>query len=182
MELDLKGTVLLETDKLILRRFVLSDAEDMFKNYGSDPEVSKFLSWNVHKNIEDSKNTINFFMEAYNRDSFHWAIILKENNELIGDIAVNHIDKKNHNCEIGYQLGSKFWGNGYATEALKKVIDFLLDECNFHLIECKYVVSNPASGRVMEKAGMRKDAVLPERRYNKFTNTYEDLIYYSIRR
>lgn len=174
------GTVVLETDRLFLRKFTIDDAPAMFKNYGSDSNVTKFLNWKTHETIDDAKTSIKLFMSEYENDGFHWAVVVKDTNELIGDITVNHIDKKNNNCEVGYQFGSKYWGKGYASETLKVVLNFLLNDCEFNLVECKHMSSNLASGRVMEKAGMTKDATLPNRRYNKYTNKYEDLIIYSI--
>lgn len=92
------------------------------------------------------------------------------------------MSKKNHYCELGYCYGSKYWNKGYATEALKAVIDYLLDECELHVVEAKHYSSNPASGRVMQKAGMMKEAVMIERHYEKDTNSYSDLICYYIKR
>ena len=67
-------------------------------------------------------------------------------------------------------------GNGYATEALRAVIEYLLKECDFYLVEARHISENPASGRVMEKAGMHKDAVLRDRRINKHTGERNDAI------
>ena len=177
--MKLLGTKTLETERLLLRKFNMNDAEAVFNNYGSDSNVTKYLGWKTHETLEDAKESVRYFMSVYNDNGFHWAVLIKDTNELIGDIAVNHIDKKNNNCDVGYQYGSKFWGNGYAVEALNVVLDYLLNDCEFHLVECKYTTSNVASGRVMEKAGMTKDAVLPNRRYNKYTNEYEELVIYS---
>ena len=178
--MEMIGTKTLETDRLILRKFTMDDVNDVFKNYGSDPNVTKYLSWKTHESIEDAKVSVEYFMSSYKDNGYHWAVVLKDINEVIGDIKVHTIDKRNNICEIGYQYGSKFWGKGYATEALKIVIEFLFDECEFHLIEARHRSSNPASGKVMEKAGMTKDAVLKNRRYNKYTDSYEDLVIYSI--
>ena len=90
------------------------------------------------------------------------------------------MSKKHNNCELCYVFGSKFWGNGYASETLKRVLHFLLLECNFHLVEAKHHASNPDSGRVMKKAGMKKDAILRERRVNKIKDGYDDLVIYSM--
>lgn len=178
--MKLLGTITLETDRLILRKFTIDDAPKMFKNYGSDSNVNKFFNWKTHKTINDSIETIKLFMKEYENNGFHWAVLIKDTNELIGDIAINHIDKKNNNCEIGYQFGSNYWGKGYATETLKVILDYLLNDCEFNLVEGKCRSSNVSSSRVMEKAGMNRDAILPKRRYNKYTNEYEDLIVYSI--
>lgn len=71
-------------------------------------------------------------------------------------------------------------GKGYVTETLKIVIEYLIKECNFHLVEAKHHASNPASGRVMGKVGMKKDDILRERRKNKLIDGYDDLVIYSI--
>lgn len=94
----------------------------------------------------------------------------------VGDRKDHHIngkikDRYNQICEIVL---------GYATEVLKRVIEFLLFDCDFHLVEARHHASNPASGRVMEKAGMKKDGVLRERRVNKLIDGYDDLVIYSI--
>lgn len=177
--MKLLGTRILETERLILRKFSMDDVDAMFNNYGRDLNVTKYLNWKTHETLEDSKESIKLFMSKYDDNLFHWAVLIKDSNELIGDIAVNRIDNRNNNCEVGYQFGSRYWGNGYATETLKVVLDYLLNDCEFYLVECRHTSSNVASGKVMEKAGMIKDAILPNRRYNKYTNKYEDLIVYS---
>ena len=97
----------------------------------------------------------------------------------MGDISIVGRDTKYNTCELGYCLGSKFWNQGYASEALKGVIEYLLNEENIRLVECKHVSNNPASGRVMQKAGMHYDGTLPQRRIDKDGNIV-DLVYYSI--
>ena len=100
----------------------------------------------------------------------------------IGSISAVNIHKNDLNVEIGYCYGSKYWGNGYATEALKCVINFFLNNCNMHLVEARHISGNPASGRVMEKAGMKKETILKDRRINKYTKEFNDLIVYSIKK
>ena len=69
----------LETERLILRKFTLDDAKDMFNNYGSDSDTSKYLVWNTHKNIEDSISYIKDVLEKYQKDNFYcWGVVLKE--------------------------------------------------------------------------------------------------------
>lgn len=174
------GTITLETERLILRRFKIEDAENMYKNWATDPECNKFLSWNLHKNIEETKTVIQNWINEYETGSYNWVVELKENKEIIGNISAVHFRKKDLNCEIGYCYGSKYWGKGYGTEALKRVIEFFLNECNLHLVEARHISGNPASGRVMEKAGMKKEAVLKDRRMNKYTKELNDLVVYSV--
>ena len=105
---------------------------------------------------------------------------LKDNNDLIGAINAVNINKKHNNVELGYCYSSKYWNKGYAAEALRRVIEYFLIECDVHLVEADHISENPASGRVMEKAGMKKDGILRDRRINKISGKYNDLICYSI--
>lgn len=89
------GTKELETERLILRKFTLDDAKDMFNNYGSDSDASKYLVWNTHKNIEDSISYIKDVLEKYKKDNFYcWGVVLKETNALFGAISVIDLDIK----------------------------------------------------------------------------------------
>lgn len=176
------GTITLETERLILRRFKIEDARQMYNNWATDKECSKFLSWEVHKDISETKEILEKWINDYENNSYNWVVEIKSNHELIGSISVIKNYEKDFYCEIGYCYGSKYWGKGYATEALKKVIDYLLNECKFNLVEACHISGNPASGRVMQKAGMHKEAVLTERKFNKHTKQLDDLIFYSITR
>ena len=174
------GTITLETERLILRRFELEDAEQMYNNWATDPLCNRYLSWELHKSVEETRSFIQKCIEDYDQGSYKWVVELKDTKELIGSISAVHISKKDLNCEIGYCYGSKYWGNGYGTEALKRVIEFFLNDCNLYLIEARHISGNPASGRVMEKAGMKKEAVLKDRCINKDTKELNDAIIYSI--
>ena len=171
---------ILETDRLILRKFKIDDYKEMFDNWASDEKVCKYVSFTPHKDYKETKEILNKWIKEYDMGNYNFAVELKDTKEIIGNIETVSISKKNNTCELGYCYGSKYWGCGYATEALRRVIEFLLIECDFHLVETKHKSSNPASGRVMEKAGMKKDGILRERRYNKETNMYDDLIVYSM--
>lgn len=174
------GTITLETEHLILRKFKIDDAAQMYNNWATDPKCNKYLSWDLHKDIEETKDYIQGIIDSYEESSYKWVVQLKDTQELIGSISAVKIRKKDLNCEIGYCYGSKYWGNGYATEALRKVIEFFLNECGLYLVEARHLSGNPASGIVMEKAGMKKEAVLRDRRINKHTKELDDLIVYSI--
>ena len=174
------GTKDLETERLILRKFTLDDAKDMFNNYGSDSDTSKYLVWNTHKNIEDSISYIKDVLEKYKKDSFYcWGVVLKETNALFGAISVIDLDIKNHTAEVGYCYGSKWWRNGYAAESFKRVIAFLFDEVGIETIYADHYLDNVASGRVMEKCGLKKEGILRKRMYDKNGNL-SDLVSYSI--
>ena len=174
------GTITLETENLILKKFKIEDAEGMYYGWATDPESNKYLLWELHNNIEETKEIIQKWIDEYENGSYNWIVEIKSTNEIIGSISVVKNHKEDLNCEVGYCYGSKYWGNGYATEALKKVINYLLNECGFHLVEAYHISDNPASGKVMKKAGMKMDAVLRDRKINKHTQELNDEIVYSI--
>ena len=173
-------TKTIQTNRLILRKFTITDADDMYNNWASDTECCKYLAWNVHKNIDETKALLESWIKAYDEGCYNWVVEIKNTHEIIGSISVMTALEKHSTCELGYCYGSKYWGNGYATEALRAVIEYLLKECDFYLVEARHISENPASGRVLEKAGMHKDAVLRDRRINKHTGERNDAIIYSM--
>ncbi|MBR3954017.1 MAG: GNAT family N-acetyltransferase [Clostridia bacterium] len=162
------GTQKLETDRLILRRYICEDAAAMFKNWASDGEVTKFLMWKTHDSVEVSKSIITDWLQQYSDERYyHWAIVLKENgDEPIGDIAVVHMNEKVSMMHIGYCIGRKWWHQGITSEALKAVMDFLFDVVGVNRIESRHDPRNPNSGKVMQKCGMKYEGTLHSSDWN----------------
>ena len=176
------NTKTLESDRLILRKFKIDDAEGMYNNWASESECCKYLTWNEHKDVNETRKVIQSWIDKYEEGSYNWVVELKDTGEIIGNISVVDINNEHAVAEVGYCYGSKYWGKGYATEALRRVIEYLLLECNLYIVEAMHIRDNPASGRVMQKAGMKQDGVLRDRRINKYTKERNDLIVYSIKR
>lgn len=174
------GTQRIETERLILRRFCIEDVEDMYYGWASDPRVSHYLLWETHKDMQETYAILERWISYYENNSYNWAVQCKQSGKLIGNISCVGMNREQHSCEIGYCYGTSHWGHGYATEALMAVINFLLNDCKLHVIEAKHHSLNVASGLVMQKAGMLKEAVLKDRKYNPEYHTYSDLIVYSI--
>lgn len=176
------GTRTIETDRLVLRKIDISDAEDMFSNWASDEEVTRYVPWKPHKTIEDTKEIINFWLiDIDDADVYRWCIVYKDSMQPIGTIDVVNLDEDLETAEIGYCLSRKHWGQGIMTEALIAVIDYLFSNVNFNRITAKHNVKNLASGKVMEKSGMTFEGVLRQAgKDNK--GDYCDLSYYSILR
>ena len=161
------GTTTLETERLILRRFTAEDAGSMFNNWASDDEVTKYLTWPTHKSVEDSKWFINFCLEGYKDLSFYnWAIELKDDHELIGNISIVDINEEADEMSFGWVLGKKYWGNGYAPEACNKVIDVMFNEVGINRMIAEHDVNNPKSGRAMQKLGMKFEGIIYQCRKN----------------
>ena len=174
------GTVTLETERLILRRITKADAEEAFKNWTNDPETAKFVTWDPHGTIEVTKELFTKWEEEYSlKHKYRWVVYVKELDTIIGTIDIVNQSNKQKTCEIGYCYGSKFWGKGYGTEALTKVLAFLLNEVGFEVVEARHLITNPASGRVMEKAGMAYEATLRSRYIDPDTFERTDIKIYS---
>ena len=156
-----QGTQLLETERLILRRFSRDDAEPMFRNWASDSEVTKFLMWPTHPNTDVTRAVLEDWEKHYPEENYyHWAITLKELREPIGSIAVVEQDEKSSKAHIGYCIGRKWWHQGITSEALKAVIDYLFDEIGFNRIESRHDPRNPNSGKVMMKCGLKYEGTM----------------------
>ena len=160
--LNHKGTKTIETERLILRPFVMEDAEAVFRNWASDDEVTKHLTWPTHGSVEVSRAVLSDWTSHYGEPDFYqWAIVLKENGpEPIGSITVVGINSKVECATMGYCMSRAHWRKGIMAEALRALIAFLFDEVGFNRIEADHDPNNPASGRVMEKAGMRHEGVM----------------------
>ena len=155
-----KGTQTIETPRLLLRRAVREDAAAMFRNWASDEEVTRFLTWPTHKTVEITCAILDTWVKNYEKDDFYlWLIVPKELGEPIGSISVvNHRDDIGE-AEIGYCIGKKWWHQGIVTEALTAVMAYLFDEVGMNRIEAKHDVNNPHSGGVMKKCGMRFEGI-----------------------
>ena len=150
-----KGTIPIETERLILRRFELADAEAIFYNWASDAEVTKFLMWPPHKTIDDSLDWCVFNINAYTDKSYYsWVIVPKSIGEPIGSISVVKMDDKISMMHIGYCIGKQWWHQGYTSEALNGVVKFLFEQVGVNRIESRHDPRNPNSGKVMQKAGL----------------------------
>lgn len=150
------GSRPLETERLILRPFRESDGESMFKNWASDPMVTRYVTWEPHTDVSNTRALCKMWEdESKDPKSFRWAIVLKETGEPVGSIDIVALHEDELKGEIGYCSGQVCWGKGIMTEAFKAVMTYLFGECGFESISGRYDVRNPASGRVMEKCGMR---------------------------
>ena len=156
------GTQRLETERLVLRRFVTEDTEAMFRNWASDPEVTKYLTWAAHVNMDVTRAILKDWTAAYaNQSYYQWAIVLKDNGEgPIGSISTVDPNDDLPIVHIGYCLGRAWWHRGIMSEALKAVIDFFFNKIGANRIESRHDPRNPHSGRVMQKCGMIYEGTL----------------------
>ena len=145
----------IETERLILRDASVDDAEDMFE-YAKLEEVTKYLSWKPHISLKDSEKILDLLSkEAKEKDSYALkAIVLKENDEMIGTIDARIFGEGLKEAEFGYCLNPKYWNKGYMSEALKAFIQALHKEHGVENVFGSFERENIASKRVMQKNEM----------------------------
>ncbi len=154
-KIDCEDHVVFKTERLILRRWNDSDAEDLFK-YASDPDVGPIAGWPPHQSIEESRDVIKNVLsgkEAY-------AICLKEDVKAIGAIELKlngytDMTDRYDECEMGYWLGKPFWGQGIMPEAVKEMLRHAFEDCGMQTVWIGYYEGNNKSKRVQEKCGFK---------------------------
>lgn len=160
----------LETERLILRRMKVSDAEDMF-DYASRQDLTAYLLWSPHKDRSYTRDYLRYLQNRYALGEFYdWAVVDRESGRMIGTCGFTRIDGGHRRGEIGYVLNPDFHGRGLGTEAAERVLRFGFEELGLHRIEAKFMKGNGGSLRVTEKLGMtfegyQRDAMLVKERY-----------------
>ena len=177
------GTQELETERILLRRLLPQDADMMYQNWASDPAVTRWLRWEPHKNAAETRELLTAWATLYpNPDYYQWAMVEKATGQVFGSISLVNsllgepqvrtewpgLDLIDGAWEPGYCIGQKWWNKGFTTEALQAVVDFWFTQTDGQFLTCCHAVDNPASGRVMEKAGFvyHHNAI-----YHKFDGT-----------
>ena len=156
-------TPILETDRLLLRRYDEKDI-DAFYEIIHDKRLQEFITF-PDLSYDEELNYIKKCIEEADIDKCEkWSIVLKDTNETVGNISINKVNKKHNYCEVGYVVRYNYQGNGYASESLKLVTDYLLKK--YRLVECLCNSLNTKSIRVIEKCGFKLDASIPNRRIN----------------
>lgn len=149
------GTKAFETARLICRRFLPEDYEDMFRNWAADPKIQLEYGEPVYSTTEQVKALLKEYIDGYHRpDNYRWAIVEKLSGENIGQIAFCRVYPDCQTAEIEYCIGERFWGNGYAGEALAGLIDHAFRNTDFLKLEAYHRSENIKSGRVLQKSSM----------------------------
>lgn len=144
-----------ETSRLICRPFNMKDCEDMLRNWIADEDIQSEYGEPVYTTLPQVEKLVGEYVEKYgNADFYRWAIIEKDCGECIGQIAFCRVYHDCNTAEIEYCIGKKFWGRGYAGEALQGVIDYTFSNTDFTKLEAYHRIENTKSGRVLEKSAM----------------------------
>ena len=163
----------LTTERLLLRKLEIRDAEDMYA-YASMPEVTRYLLWHPHPDLSYTKRYIAYLQTRYSVGEFYdFAVICRRSGKMIGTCGFVRFDTANDSAEVGYVFNPSYRDQGYATEALCAVLDFGFSKLGLHRIEARFMKDNLASRRVMEKCGMYFEGICRDMLIIK--GKYEDI-------
>jgi RimJ/RimL family protein N-acetyltransferase len=151
----------METERLILRKPRADDAPAIFSAYAQDAEVTRYMTWRPHRNVEETYRIIELMLKLWDEgEAYSYVITLKNSDSVIGMISMH---PEGFRVAIGYVLARPYWSRGYITEAALAVTNWLLKQPDIYRVFATCDVENPASARVMEKVGMQCEGIL--RRY-----------------
>ena len=175
-----KGTVTLETERLILRKTLEEDYEPMFRNWANDERVTKYLTWPPYESAEQLRDSYHrYLIESQEKSDFYdWKIVLKDINEPIGSIGIVKLKEDVKEAVIGYCIGFNWWHKGIMTEAFSRVIKFLFEEVGVNRIVACHDSRNPHSGDVMKKCGLKYEGTFRQAGMN--IQGVCDEVYYAI--
>lgn len=149
---------IIETERLILRLPMLSDAETIFRTYAQDVEVVRYVIWKPHSSVEETEAFLRDRIAAWkDHRSFSWVITQKSTDDLIGMVEMRIEDFK---ANLGYVIARRFWRRGFATEAARSIVNWALNQERIYRVWAVCDVDNAASARVLEKVGMQREGVL----------------------
>ncbi|MBO5023631.1 MAG: GNAT family N-acetyltransferase [Clostridia bacterium] len=146
------------TPRLVMRKMLPSDDEDMFE-YAKNPAVTRYLLWEEHVSRKFTHSYLKFIQSQYAAGNFYdWALTLAESGKMIGTCGFSSFDTDNNAAEVGYVLSPDHWRKGIATEALLRVMRFGFEELELHRIYARIMDGNTASEAVARKCGMKHEA------------------------
>ncbi|MFS0880202.1 GNAT family N-acetyltransferase [Metabacillus niabensis] len=168
--------LILETERLILQPFKEEDATRI-RDLANDKELADIIGLPHPYETKHAMEWISIQPKQMNEgDEYPLKIVSKELNEIIGTITLR-VDKHHNKGELGYWLGKDYWGKGFATEAVKKIIEFGFN-LSLNKICASAITRNIASKKVLKKAGLQKEGTL--RQNKRLQNTYEDVDVYGL--
>jgi RimJ/RimL family protein N-acetyltransferase len=150
----------LHTQRLLLRNFIASDLE-AFLTYRNDPEVAKYQSWSIPYSREKGEAFIREMQDVHAPKQGDWlqlALELKETGALIGDVAFGIKVDDIRQATVGFTIASAYWQNGYATEAMIALLDYLFEDVDMHRVVADCDTENIGSWKTLEKLGFRREA------------------------
>ncbi|SDD17331.1 Protein N-acetyltransferase, RimJ/RimL family [Paenibacillus sp. UNCCL117] len=171
-------TLTFETNRLTLRPFELTDAKMVQLLAGSEEVASTTLSIPYPYPDGVAEKWIEAVRQSIEKgENYAFAIVKKEDGALIGNMSMG-VSLKHKRAELAYWIGKPFWGQGYATEAAKRIVQFGFEDLGLNRIQAAAMTRNPASYKVMIKIGMKYEGTFPQHVLKQ--ENFEDLVYYGM--
>ena len=165
------GTKTLETERLILRKLEVEETKDYASVYYEQENISQ-------QQMESLEERLKYFSAI---DKYYWGIVEKRSGNIIGEVLVFDGDNRTRSCVLAYQMSIKNRNKGYTTEAVTRILPFLILEAGYNRISSGHQADNPASGRVMQKSGMKYEGTLRQDFINKDGTLVDSILYSMIR-
>lgn len=174
----------LETKNLKIRKFKIEDAEDIYKNLATERKLEKCLGYKIHENVEETKKMVSSYIYEYEANELAWAIEEKQSHSAIGYINALEVSNLKEYCNIKFGIAFKDIEKHYMEEALNCVLEYIFNEKSFNMVVSKFFDGNEEltnyKTAILEGIGMKKEAVLRNRRINEKTGVIENQVIYSI--
>lgn len=165
----------MQTERLIFRNVTLNNLEDIYE-FCSDKEVSKYVTWETHKNLLETEEVIN---KIFIPNKYVFSIVEKKSEKCIGIFELRP-EIKNNAVSFGYLLNRNFWNKGFMSETLRFMLEYSFNILKVNRVYACHIKENIASGRVMEKCGLKKEGEFEEAEFLK--GRYITIIYRAILR
>ena len=154
----MSGTIKLTTDRLVLRRHIPEDADFLYRHFGTDPRMYAYSGWNPYAAPEMARETVQHFIDSYDDEDFYgWAVTL--DGQMIGTVGAYDYDAGAGSIEVGISIAPEYWGKGYASETLQRVLRYLTEDRHITQVKAWCASDNLGSKKTMEKCGMQLESV-----------------------
>lgn len=174
----------LETKNLKIRKFRIEDSKDIYNNLATEKKLEKCLGYKIHQNVEETKKMVASYIYEYESNELAWAIEEKKSHSAIGFINALEVSTSNEYCNMKFGIAFKYIDDHYMEEALECVLEYIFNETNLNMVVSKFYDGNEEitnfKTTVLEGIGMKKEAVLRNRKINEKTGIIENQVIYSI--
>ncbi len=169
-------TLVLETERLILRPLTVSDATEAFESWTSDPDVARYMIYCTHTDVEVTKTWLAESEKSLDTDNYDWGFVRKADGKLIGSGGI-YYKEETDSYTLGYNIMKACWHQGYTTEAARAMITFGIEVLGAKKFTSNHAKENPNSGKVMEKVGFH---YVCDSSFEKLDGTRMEAKYYEL--
>lgn len=169
-----------KTNDAIIRKFRMNDVDQVYNNLVISKNVINLSNIVTNQSKDETQKVVESAINEYYTEEPVWALERRKTKDLVGLIKVEQYSPKNKICSISWAIANEYSNISLMPEALNKVMNYLFDKKGIELIQCSYYEQSEETGKVLDNIGMKKEAVLKDRRINEQTKKKENYVIYSI--